>query len=190
MGKLSHPLCSLPEWECRKAGAINLMTNTRHATWYGLSVSNTDSGRFWDDTAVSRCDTDLRQITEKQFMNMCSDTKQFYRRHNYLFPLNFQKTRGFRFRWSTINLVNQRRRPSPNLTVAPREVKLRFWCAAGCRFLLHDVAICLQTASRYESRECFRDKSMHKWRIRIDTDFHWKNTDFPHEIVACLQHVL
>ena len=25
---------------------------------------------------------DLRQITEKQFMNMCSETKQFYRRHN------------------------------------------------------------------------------------------------------------
>ena len=22
--------------------------------------------------------------------------------------------------------------------------------------------------------------------IRIYTDFHWKNTDFPHEIVACL----
>ena len=42
----------------------------RHATWYGLSVSNTDFSLFLDDTAVSRCDTDLRQITEKQFMNM------------------------------------------------------------------------------------------------------------------------
>ena len=38
----------------------------------------------------------------------------------------------------------------------------------------------------YESRERFRYTSMHKWRIRIDTDFHGKNTDFPHEIVACL----
>ena len=42
---------------------------SRHATWYGLSVSNTDVGLFWDDTAVSRCDTDLRQITSKQFLN-------------------------------------------------------------------------------------------------------------------------
>ena len=42
----------------------------RHTTWYGLSVSNTDFGLFRDDTAVSRYDTDLRQITEKQFMNM------------------------------------------------------------------------------------------------------------------------
>ena len=51
----------------------------------------------------------------------------------------------------------------PNPTVAPREVKLRFWLfAAGCRFLFHIVAIFLQTASRYESRERFRDKSMHK----------------------------
>ena len=46
-----------------------LLLCSRHATWYGLSVSNTDFGLFWDDTAVSRCDTDLRQITEKQFMN-------------------------------------------------------------------------------------------------------------------------
>ena len=35
------------------------------------TVSNTDFGLFGDDTAVSRCDTDLRQITEKQFMNIC-----------------------------------------------------------------------------------------------------------------------
>ena len=56
--------------------------SSRHATWYGLSVSNTDVGLFLDDTAVSRCDTDLRQITEKQFFNMCSETNQFYRRHN------------------------------------------------------------------------------------------------------------
>ena len=77
----------------------------------------------------------------------------------------------------------------PNPTVAPSEVKLRFWFfAAGCRFLLHHVAIFWQTASRYESRERFRDKSMHKLRIRIDTDFHWTNTDFPHEIVACLHY--
>ena len=51
----------------------------RHATWYGLSVFNTDFGLFLDDTAISQRDTDLRQITEKQFMNMCSETKQFYR---------------------------------------------------------------------------------------------------------------
>ena len=95
------------------------------------------------------------------------------------------KKREISLRWSTIDLINQRRRPNP--TVAPREVKLRFWFfAAGCRFLLHHVAIFWQTASRYESRERFRDKSMHKWRIRTDTDFHWTNTDFPHEIVACL----
>ena len=41
--------------------------NSTHATWYGLS--NTDFGLFRDDTAVSCCDTDLRQITEKQFMS-------------------------------------------------------------------------------------------------------------------------
>ena len=158
----------------------------RHVTWYGLSVSNMDVGLFWDDTAVSRCDTDLRQITEKQFIHMCIETKQFYRRHNWLFSLNFRKSRRFRLPWSTIDLVNQR----PDLTIAPREVKLRFWFfAAGCRFLLHNVAIFLQTASRYESRERFCDTSMHKGRIRIDTDFHWKNTDFPHKIVACL-HVI
>ena len=28
---------------------------------------------------IRPCDTDLRQITEKQFMNMYSETKQFYR---------------------------------------------------------------------------------------------------------------
>ena len=27
---------------------------------------------------------------------------------------------------------------------------------------------------------------MHWWMIRIDTDFRFKNTDSPHEIVACL----
>ena len=43
----------------------------RHATWYGLSVSNTDFGLFSDDTVVSQRDTDLEQITEKQFMNIC-----------------------------------------------------------------------------------------------------------------------
>ena len=41
-------------------------------------------------------------------------------------------------------------------------MKLRFWFfAAGCRFLLHNVDIFLQTASRYESRERFRDTSLH-----------------------------
>ena len=29
---------------------------------------------------------------------------------------------------------------------------------------------------------------MHKWMIRIYTDFHWKTTDFHHEIVACLTY--
>ena len=45
-----------------------------------------------------------------------------------------------------IDLVNQWRSPNPTV-------------AAGCRFLLHNVAIFLQTASRYER---FRDTSMHK----------------------------
>ena len=86
------------------------------------------------------CDTDLRQITEKQFLNMCSETKQFYRRHNKLFPLNFRKKEDFVSRG-----------------------KLRFsFFAAGCQFLLHNVAIFLQTASPYESRERFHDTSMHK----------------------------
>ena len=48
---------------------VRIAYKTRHATWYGLSVSNTDFGLFGDDTAVSPCDTDLRQNTEKQFMN-------------------------------------------------------------------------------------------------------------------------
>ena len=101
------------------------------------------------------------------------------------FSAKFPKNGRFYLPWSTIDLVNQRRRSNP--TLASREVKLRFWSLlAGCRFLLHNVAMFLQTASRYESRERIRDTSMHKWRIRIDTDFHWKNTDFPHEIVACL----
>ena len=42
----------------------------------------------------------------------------------------------------------------------------------------------LQTASRCESR---RPTSMHWRMIRIDTDFRFKSTDSPHEIVACLQ---
>ena len=52
------------------------------------------------------------------------------------FSAKFPKKNGkCRLPWSTINLVNQRRRPNP--TVAPREVKLRFcFFAAGCRFLL------------------------------------------------------
>ena len=45
----------------------------------------------------------------------------------------------------------------------------------------------LQTASRCESRAKCRDTSMHWRMIRIDTDFCFKNTDSPHEIVACLQ---
>ena len=44
----------------------------------------------------------------------------------------------------------------------------------------------LKTALRYESREKCRDTSMHRRMIRIDTDFHRKNTDSPQEIVACL----
>ena len=87
---------------------------------------------------------------------MCSETKQFYCRTQLAFPLNFRKTR-FRLPWSAIDLVNQRR---PNPTVAPRDVKPRFCVfAAGCRFILKNVAIFLQTALRYER---FRDTSMHK----------------------------
>ena len=59
------------------------MVSFRHATWYGLSVSNTDFGLFWDDTAVSRRDTDLRQITEKQCAakqnSFIVDTTSFFR---------------------------------------------------------------------------------------------------------------
>ena len=97
---------------------------------------------------------------------MCSETKQSYRRHNYTiaFSAKFRKNGSFCLPWSMIDdLVNQRRRPNP--TVAPGEVKLRFWFfAAGCRFLLGPTQCrdFLQTASRYESRERFRDTSMHK----------------------------
>ena len=98
----------------------------------------------------------MRQITEKHFMNMCSEIKQFYRRTQLAFSAKFPKNGRFRLPWSAI-LVNQRR---PNPTVAPRDVKLRFWFfAAGCRFILQNVAIFVQTASRYER---FRDTSMHK----------------------------
>ena len=113
------------------------------------------------DTGVSRCDTDLRQITEKQFMSMCSEIKEFCR-DTISFFRKISEKREISLRWSTIDLVNQRLERH-NTTVAPREVKLRFWFfAAGCRFLLHNVAIFLQTALRYESRERFRDTSMHK----------------------------
>ena len=89
--------------------------------------------------------------------NMCSETKQFYRRTQLAFSAKFPKNGRFRLPWSAIDLVNQRR---PNPTVAPRDVKFRFWFfAAGCRFILQNVAIFLQTASRYER---FRDTSMHK----------------------------
>ena len=44
----------------------------------------------------------------------------------------------------------------------------------------------MQTASRCESRAKCRDTSMHWRMIRIDTDFRFKNTDYPHKIVACL----
>ena len=44
----------------------------------------------------------------------------------------------------------------------------------------------LQTASRCESLAICHNASMHWWMIRIDTDFRFKNTDSPHEIVACL----
>ena len=68
--KLLH-VKRLEEYETNADQLTNLGFGgvSRHATWYGLSVSNTDFGLFWDDTAVSRCDTDLRQITEKQFLN-------------------------------------------------------------------------------------------------------------------------
>ena len=128
---------------------IGNLTKNRHATWYGLSVSNTDFGLFWNDTAVSPCDTDLEQITEKQFMNMCSETKHFLSSTQLALSGKFPKNVRFRLRWSTIDLVNQKRMPNP--TVAPRDVKLRFWFfAAGCRFLLHNVSIFGKTASRYE----------------------------------------
>ena len=56
-------------------------------------------------------------------MNMCSETKQFYRRTQLAFSGKFPKNGRFRLPWSAIDLVNQRR---PNPTVAPRDVKLHF----------------------------------------------------------------
>ena len=102
-------------------------------------------------------------------MGLCVAKQNSFILDTTSFSAKFPKNRRFCLPWSTIDLVNQRRRPTP--TVAPREVKLRFWFfAAGCRFLLHNVTIFL--ANRIESRERVRDKSMHKRRIRIDTDFH------------------
>ena len=108
------------------------------------------------------------------------------------FSVKFPKNGRFRLPWSTINRVNQRRRPNP--TVAPREVKLRFWLfAAGCRFLLGRPTQCrnffVNSIAIWIAWTFSLCTSMHNWRLRIDTDFHWKNTDFPHEIVACLRSI-
>ena len=122
----------------------------RHATWYGLSVSI----RILALSEMIRPyrDTDLRQITEKQFLNVAKqisfivDTTSFFR-------LISEKTGDF----ISIRGVGLIRLPRHV------KVKLRFWFfAAGCRFLLHNVAIFLQTVSRYESCERFRDTSMHR----------------------------
>ena len=73
-------------------------------------------------------------------MGLCVAKQNSLSSTQLAFPAKFPKNRRFRLPWSTIDLVNQRRRPTP--TVAPREVKLRFWFfAAGCRFLLHNVTI-------------------------------------------------
>ena len=100
----------------------------------------------------------------KTIYDMCIAKQNSFIIDTTSFSAKFPKNGRFRLPWSTIDLVNQRRRPNP--TVTQCEVKLRFWFfAAVWRFLLHNVAIFLQTALRYESRERFRDTSMHKWRI-------------------------
>ena len=38
---------------------------TWHGEWRHREISYTDVGLFWDDTAVSRCDTDFGQLTGK-----------------------------------------------------------------------------------------------------------------------------
>ena len=62
---------------------------------------------------------------------MCSENKTVLSSTQLNFPAKLPKNGRFRLPRSTIDLVNQRRRPNP--TVAPRDVKLRLWFfAAGC----------------------------------------------------------
>ena len=80
---------------------------------------------------------------------MCSENKTVLSSTQLALSAKFPKNGRFRLPWSTIDLVNKRRRHD-NPTVALRKVKLRLWFfAAGCRFVLHNVAIVLRTASRY-----------------------------------------
>ena len=73
----------------------------------------------------------------------------------------------------------QRRRPNP--TVAPREVKLRCWFfVAGGRFLLHNVAIFCKLHRVFAIHRCINEG------YGLRQIFTEQNTDFPHEIVACL----
>ena len=41
----------------------------RHATWYGLSLSDTDFGGFLSDTAVLRFDKDVNKIYGETIFN-------------------------------------------------------------------------------------------------------------------------
>ena len=62
---------------------------------------------------------------------MCSEIKTVLSSTQLAFPAKFPKNGRFRLPWSTIDLVSEWRRPNP--TIAPREVKIRFWFfAAGC----------------------------------------------------------
>ena len=81
-----------------------VLTMVRHATWYGLSVSNTDFGLFWDDTAVSPCDTVIRiwgkilniyELCVAKQNSFIVDTTSFLRK--------FQKNGRFRPPWMTID---------------------------------------------------------------------------------------
>ena len=110
------------------------------------------------------------KLLKNHFWICVSDTKQFYRRHNYLFPLNFQK--GDFVSGSTINLA-------PILVMC-------CWLSIFIRPYTMSQFVCKLHRDMNRVNVFVINRCIYKWRIRIDTNFHWKNTDFPHEIVACL----
>ena len=103
---------------------------------------------------------------KNKFLSTCSETKVLSSTQ-LAFSAKFPKNGRFCLPGSAFDLVNQRRGPNP--TVAPRDLKLRFRRDRLLRFpfsgstesllsgCLRSVAIFLQTASRYYSREkCLR----------------------------------